>query len=379
MGDSNFFGGLGDILWGSTDKINPKDIRSPQQMALFNDLMKYASPGAAEYLKTAGDPFPNSLVNPTGFNDWQKQLLGQSQDLFKGGDFTQNPLFKQSVDVMSRTAEGFDPFKDTRLTTFKDQLSQEIKRAKDRIAAKGSSRDSLFGGGTRNAQGEVESQGIRDIGSLAAQLEAESRQQAMQAAAQLPNLAQLQYNAPIDMWNQQFEMAGIPTQLQEAIRMAQLQELSRQRGELSTLPDFAAGLSTYKPELMYQAYSSTPGMLGGASGIGYQPNGGVNRNVQMLQTGINALAGAGMGGGAGIMAPAMLGGGSGGIGGGIMGGLMGGGGMGGGMLNSLLLQQMLSNGGAGANRGNTGMPASPGFNPFMASQNLWRRNNAIIK
>lgn len=304
----SFFSSVGDALFGSTEKLTPKDIRSPAQQALFADLVKQSGPGASELLKTAGDPFPSSVVNPTDFTDFQKNLLSQLPSMFSQGDFTQNPLFKQSVDVMSRAAEGFDPYKDTRLTTFRDQLTQEIKRAKDRIASKASSRDSLYGGGRRDEEGQVESQGIRDIGSLMAQLEAESRQQAISAAQQLPNLAMLQQSAPLDFWQQQMSMGDMPRSFAEQTRLAQQQELLRQRNELGIPLQTAMNVSQYSPPLAYQAYSSTPGLLGGPSGVGYQSNGGINPATQYIQAALSALGGAaGAGGLGGAVSGAMAG------------------------------------------------------------------------
>ena len=86
----------------------------------------------------------------------------------------------------------------------------------------------------------------------------------------------------------------------------------------------------YEPPLAYQMYSSTPGLFGGPSGTGIQPNGGVNRNVQYLTAGLGGLGGMANGGG--------LGGAIGGMGGGSVAGT-----------NSLmsLLSGLFSQGGGG--------------------------------
>ena len=181
-------------------------------------------------------------------------MFGQIPDLFKGGDFTQNPLFQQSVDVLSRTAEGFDPFKDTRLIAFKNQLQQEIKRAKDRIAARTSSRDQFFGGGRQEQEREVEEQGLRDIGSIVAQLEAQSRQDAIRVAPGLVNLASLQQNVPLEFFQQQLQFADIPRSFDEQIRLAELGELGRQRGELERTVPVALQTSSFSPPLAFDVF-----------------------------------------------------------------------------------------------------------------------------
>ena len=280
----------------TTEKLTPGDIRSPAQLKSFEGVTAAAGEKATQFLETAGDPFPSSLVNPTPLTDFQQQLFGQIPGLFEGGPFTESPLFQQSVDVLSRTAEGFDPFKDTRLTAFRSSLEQEIKRAKDRIAARTSAGDEFFGGGRRDQEREVEEQGIRDIGSLAAQLEAESRRQAIAAASQLPNLASLQQNVPLDFFQQQLGFADIPRSFDEQTRIAQLGELGRQRGELASTVGPALSTSMFSPPLAFDVFSSTPGLLGGPSGVGFQPGGGVNQSVQLAQAGLGALTG-GMGGG----------------------------------------------------------------------------------
>ena len=59
--------------------------------------------------------------------------------------------------------------------------------------------------------------------------------------------------------------------------------------------------------MYYPLYSSTPGLLGGPSGVGMQPGGGVNRSVLAMQSGLSALMGAGGGGGLGGAAGGFLG------------------------------------------------------------------------
>ena len=292
-------GGAGDFLFGETEQLTPSDIRSPQQIEQFRNITGAAGRGATQFLETAGQPFPSGLVNPTAPTAFQQNLFGQIPGLFAGGPFTESPLFQQGVDVLSRTAEGFDPFKDTRLKAFRSNLEQELKRAKDRIAARSSAGDEFFGGGRRQEERELEEQGIRDIGSVAAQLEAQSRQQAIAAASQLPNLASLQQNVPIEFLQQGLTLGDIPRSFDEATRVAQLQELMRQRGELASTVNPALSTSMFSPPLAFDVFSSTPGLLGGPSGVGFQPGGGVNQNVQIAQAGLGALTGAAGGGGFG--------------------------------------------------------------------------------
>lgn len=303
----NFFSDVGDVLFGETEKLTPRDIRDPAQQKLFGELVTAAGPGATKLLETAGEPFPSGLVRPTPLTGLQKELFAGIPGLFEDGPFTEGPLFQQSVDVLSRTAEGFDPFKDTRLTAFRKSLEQELKRAKDRIAARTSKGQEFFGGGRIEQERELEEQGVRDIGTLAAQLEAQSRQQAINAALQLPNLAMLQQEAPLDYTGRAMEFANIPRAFDEQTRLALLQELQRQRGELQTPLNVAMQTSMFNPTLAYPLYSSTPGLLGGPSGVGMQPGGGVNRNVQMMTAGLSGLSGAGGGGGLGGFASGALG------------------------------------------------------------------------
>jgi len=143
----------------------------------------------------------------------------------------------------------------------------------------------------------LEEQGMRDIGSLAAQLEAQSRQQAINAALQLPQLATLQQEVPLDYASRAMEFANIPRGFEEQIRLALLGELQRQRGELQTPLNVAMETSMFNPTLAYPLYSSTPGLLGGPSGVGWQPGGGVNQNVRMAQIALQMLGIGGQQGG----------------------------------------------------------------------------------
>ncbi len=285
--------GLFDNPFGETERLEPRDIRSPSQIRSFEGITSAAGGKAEAFLRSAGRPLPGRPDIPTPLTGSQQGLLSSIPGLISGQDFTQNPLFQQGVDVLSRTAEGFDPFKDTRLKAFKVSLEKELKRAKDRIAARTSAGDKFFGGGRLDQERELEESAFSDIGTLAAQLEAQSRQQAINAVPGLVNLASLEQNVPFDFFEKQLSLAGLPREFQEMFRLAKLQEELRRRNEQAGTVGPALETSMFSPPLAFDVFSSTPGLLGGPSGLSSSSTGGINRDVLAAQAGLSFLGGGG--------------------------------------------------------------------------------------
>lgn len=310
----NFFTEAGNILFGETEKLTPRDIRSPEQQQMFGDLTLAAGGAATNYLQTAGDPFAQSLVDPTPLTSLQQSIMGGIPGAL-GSPFSESDLFRQSSDVIRSELGGFDPAEDFRYKALQKSLGLELQRAKDRIAARSSAGNEFFGGGRMDQERELEETAQVERSRLLGDLFTESGRRQVAAVPAGVEMAMLEQNAPGDWIAQALGLAGIPWQVDENQRAARYNEQLRQRGELQGTVPTALQTSMYSPPLAYPVYSSTPGLLGGPSGVGYQPGGGVNRNVQYAQAGLGAIGGAAGGGGLSGAAAGALG--SGGTGGGM--------------------------------------------------------------
>ncbi len=292
-------GDVGDFLFGETEELKPRDIRSPTQQRVFEGVTGAAGDQAINFLQTAGDPFPSNLVDPTALTSLQQSLFDRIPGLVNRPDFTSSDLFQQAQGAITGALEGFDPFKDLRFQALRTNLERELKRAKDRIAARSSGKEEFFGGGRLDQEREQEEFAFGQLANIAGRLEEQSRLQQLQAVGPAVNLASLRQNAPFDFLQQSLGFADIPRSFDEATRVARLNELNRQRAEQAGTVGPALQTSMFSPPLAFDVFSSTPGLLGGPSGVGFQPGGGVNRNVQIASAGLGGFTGGAGGGGIG--------------------------------------------------------------------------------
>ena len=163
--------GFGDIFGGSQSE-DPIQLQAfPGATKRLKELSTAAQPKALEALGMAGGGVPGPLIAP--LSQFQQEGLGGIGDVLSRPLATQSPLFQQGQEAISGALEGFDPFKDLRFKALQTNLARELKRAKDRIAARTSAGDEFFGGGRISQEREMEESAFGDISNLAGLLEAE--------------------------------------------------------------------------------------------------------------------------------------------------------------------------------------------------------------
>ncbi|KKL96959.1 hypothetical protein LCGC14_1839280 [marine sediment metagenome] len=225
--------GVFDDFFGGNESEDPQRLEAfPGATDILRQLGEAGLPKGLEAIGLAGGPQPGGILAP--LSPFQQQGLGQIGDVLSRPLVTQSPLFQQGQQAISGALEGFDPFKDLRFKALQTNLERELKRAKDRIAARSSAKDEFFGGGRRAEEGKVEEAALGQLATLAGQLEGQSRQLQLQAAPLAQQFATLSGEEPRSrLQDTLFGLGAAPRgfaqediNAQNADRLRRLQELT---------------------------------------------------------------------------------------------------------------------------------------------------------
>ena len=290
--------GFLDTLFGSTDELEPQDIRAPWLRDLFKDIGMASRSGALEALRKAGKPYGGRLS--AGLSEFEEGAFESLRGYLDSPLVTENDLYQQGRGEVQQTLSGeYDPYEGEYYKAYQNALKQELREAKDRLAASTSARDEHFGGGRIAETGNLERDTQNTLAQILGGLFENERARRLATVPLATQMAQFEDLAPLSRIEAGLGLGGLPRQLEQGNLDRQYAEFQRQLGSLNIPLNTAFQASTYKPEMYYPLYSSTPGLLGGPSGVGMQPGGGVNRSVLAMQSGLSALMGAGGGGGLG--------------------------------------------------------------------------------
>ena len=277
--------GVTDFLFGSTDKLEPQDVRSPFQRQTFDELLEAARGPSISRLEQAGREFP---VTPlTGM---EQQGISSLRDFLDSPLPSEGDLFQSAKDEISQTlAGGRDPFESEYYNAYQQNVKRELQEAVDRIKAQRSSREGgIFGGGLTNVLGELEETTTGNLMEFLGQLQERERERQLQAVPQALQISALEEMYPLSRIETALspQFGGFERGFGELERAEEM----RAFGDLGLGIDLAADLSTFEPSLYYPSYSSTPGLFGGPSGIGQQP-GGEAGDAQRVQSIMSVIAG----------------------------------------------------------------------------------------
>ncbi len=263
--------GMGD-LFGGSESESPQILEAfPGQQGLLKQLGEASTPKGLKAIGLAGKPFAELLAP---LSQHQQQGLGGIGDVLNRPFATQSPLFQQGQQAISGALEGFDPFKDLRFKALQTNLQRELKRAKDRIAARSSAKDQFFGGGRLDQEREAEESSLGQMATLAGQLEAESRRNQLAAVPLAQQYAALSAEEPRSrLMDQLLGLGAVPRQFGQEQITAKNQEQQRILQELTNI-GLNTGLQTsmFKPDFFVPSFgpsgfSQLAQGLGGIEGL----------------------------------------------------------------------------------------------------------------
>lgn len=283
-------GDIKDFFFGETEQLQPEDIREPWAVAQQERLGGAAMPGALDLLGRAGGRYPGQLTAP--FGELERWGLGGLGDYLSSPLASQSSLFQGARGELGKTFGGeYDPFEGEYYRAYRSNLKRELEEAKDRLAAKTSSRDQYFGGGRIQATGELEETAMGQLSQVLGQLYERERERRQRAISPAMQMSMFETTEPLGRIETALspQMGGMPRGLEQAGYDRQYSEYIRQLTSLGIPLQVASNMALYSPPVSYPLYSSTPGLFGGPSGIGYAPGGGVG-DAQRIQGVLAGLA-----------------------------------------------------------------------------------------
>ena len=265
--------GLLDSIFGGSKSDSPTVLEAfSGQSELLKNLATASNPKGLEAIGLAGQPFEQLLAS---LSQYQQQGLSGLGDVLNRPLATQSPLFQQGQQAISGALEGFDPFKDLRFKALQTNLSRELAKAKDRIAARSSSKDTFFGGGRIDQEREVEEASLGQMATLAGTLEAESRRNQLAAVPMAQQYAALADEEPRSrLQDMLFGLGAAPRQFEQESITAKNTEQQRILQELTNIGlNPSMQTSMFKPDFYVPSYgpsqfSELAGLFGSIGSLG---------------------------------------------------------------------------------------------------------------
>jgi len=266
--------GVFDSIFGGEKSSAPVELGPQWARDIRENLGKAAEPYALELLKRSAEPFPDPLVAP--LSDVSQQAMSGLGSLFQSPMGSQTNISKLGQEQIEKTLSGkdFEDFKSVWMKSYTDTMEEQLRRAKDRLAASTSSRDNYFGGGRIQGNRLLEEEGQRGLGTNLAQLYGQERQNQLQAAPLAMQFGQQQAQEPFERANQAiFGLGAAPAMYQQQLINAANQERQRQLNQLQVPLGVATQMSTFKPDYYTPSYgpsmfSQIAGGIGAMGGMG---------------------------------------------------------------------------------------------------------------
>jgi hypothetical protein len=266
--------GLFDSIFGGSSSGTPKILEAYKgQHRQLQQIGEASLPQALRGIDMAGGQMPGPLIAP--LSEHQQTALGGIGDILSRPTVTGSSLFQQAEQATSDALGGFDPFKDLRFKALQTNLASELKRAKDRIAARTSAGDEFFGGGRIDQEREQEESAFGSMANLAGLLEAESRRNQMAAIPQAMGLAQFANQEPVSRLQESlFGIGAAPRGFEQEQISAEQGDRNRILQELANIGlNTSMNTSMFKPDFYAPAYgpslfSQLAGGIGSMGGLG---------------------------------------------------------------------------------------------------------------
>jgi len=219
----------------------------PGAEAMRKGLATTAEPGALERLRLAGTPYQGPLV--AALSEFEETGLAGLKDWLGGELPTEGTLFKSAADEIQKTLSGeaYDPVHGEYYQAYRTQVMRELEEAKDRLAARASAGDKLFGGGRIATEGEMEESAVGQMAVTLGQLQERERERRLGAVGQALEFTRYGEEAPEQRVRASQLYGALPREIEQAEMDAEYQEWMRQLNDLGISLDVATGLATYQP------------------------------------------------------------------------------------------------------------------------------------
>lgn len=234
----------------------------PGASAMRGRLAGAAEPGALKRIGLAGTEYQGPLV--AALSEFEETGLAGLKDWLGSELPTEGTLYKSAADEIQKTLSGeaYDPVHGEYYKAYRTQIMRELEEAKDRLAARASAGDKLFGGGRITTEGEMEESALGQMALTLGQLQERERERRLGAVGQALGLTQYEEAAPLARVAASQQYGALPRLIEQAEMDAEYQEWMRALNDMGIALDVATGLATYQPG---GAMVTTGGMKEGTS------------------------------------------------------------------------------------------------------------------
>lgn len=242
-------------------KKETKAVGAPESFpgagAMRGRLAKAAEPGALKRIGLAGTEYKGPLI--AALSEFEETGLAGLKDWLGGELPTEGVMYKSAADEILKTLSGeeYDPAKGEYYQAYRTGVMRELEEAKDRLAARASAGDKLFGGGRIATEGELEESAVGDLALVLGQLAERERERRLGAVGPALGLTQYEEAAPLARVAASQQFGELPRLIEQAEMDAEYQEWMRALNDLGIALDTATGLATYQPSYFLKTTGGT--------------------------------------------------------------------------------------------------------------------------
>jgi hypothetical protein len=249
-----------------------KSLEPEWQEAARRKMVTASREPALQRINRAGEAYTGPLV--AGMSPYEQQGMDAlAQYLGSAGGVASQPLWQQASGELSKTLEGgaYDPVGGTYYQAFRNAVLRELGNAKNRVAARTSASDALFGGGRIASEGRLEESAMGSLAQELGRLAENERMNRLNAVSPAAQMAQTAAMEPVAKAAAATQYGSLPRTLEQAKYDADYQEWLRQLSDLGVPLDVYSGLVTYQPPTAvgaspFSQIASLAGAIGGAAG-----------------------------------------------------------------------------------------------------------------
>lgn len=232
------------------------------------ELAEAAKPGALKRISLAGTPYQGPLV--AALSEFEETGLAGLKDWLGGELPTEGVMYKSAADEILKTLAGeeYDPTKGEYYKAYRTGVMRELEEAKDRLAARASAGDKLFGGGRRKVEGELEESAVGDLALVLGQLAERERERRLGTVGQALELTRYEEAAPLGRIEASQVFGELPRLIEQAEMDREYQEWIRALSDMGIALNVATGLATYQPSVIQEFQpEETKGWVTDTAGI----------------------------------------------------------------------------------------------------------------
>ena len=240
---SGYFASQGQ---GGNDK--PKLLMTPEQKEAYKVLLPSLTAKGKEFAEVGSQPYPGQMTAPMSqYETMGLKGLGEYLDTPMP---TQSNMFGLTTDELEKTIEGreYDPITGPYYEAYRTNIMRELDQAKDRIAARSSSRDAFFGGGRLDQEREVEEGAMGSMAQVLGGLFENERQRRLNAVPMALNQMGWAENVPVSRIATSQQFGALPRQIEQQELTARYQDFVKQLTNMGMSMQAAVDMATSNPQ-----------------------------------------------------------------------------------------------------------------------------------